>query len=39
LFVGAKTFMNLATKGDTFLIYVFPSSNFEPCPYEIPSQY
>jgi hypothetical protein len=24
LFIGAKVFMKLATKGDAFLIYVFP---------------
>jgi hypothetical protein len=39
LFVGAKTFMTVATKGDAFLIYVFPSPNVEPCPHEILSQY
>jgi hypothetical protein len=37
LFVGAKTFMKVATKGDAFLIYVFLSPNVEPCPHEIPS--
>jgi hypothetical protein len=37
LFVGAKTFMKVATKGDAFLIYVLPSPNVEPHPYEIPS--
>jgi hypothetical protein len=31
LFVGAKTFMKVATKGDAFLIYVLPSPNVEPC--------
>jgi hypothetical protein len=37
LFVGAKAFMKVATKGDAFLIYVFPSLDVEPHPYEIPS--
>jgi hypothetical protein len=37
LFVGAKPFMKVATRGDAFLIYVFPSPNVEPCPHEIPS--
>jgi hypothetical protein len=31
-FVGAKTFMKVATRGDAFLIYVLPSPNVEPCP-------
>ncbi len=39
LFVEAKTFMKATKKGDAFLIYVFPSPNFEPCAHEIPSQY
>jgi len=37
LFVGAKTFMKVATKRDAFLIYVLPSPDVEPHPYEIPS--
>jgi hypothetical protein len=37
LFVGAKPFMKVATRGDAFLIYVLPSPNVEPCPHEIPS--
>jgi hypothetical protein len=32
LFVGAKTFMKVAMRGDAFLIYVLPSPNVEPCP-------
>jgi hypothetical protein len=39
LFVGAKTFKKVTTRGDAFLIYVFPSPDVEPCPHEIPSQY
>jgi hypothetical protein len=39
LFVGAKTFMKVATREDAFLIYVLPSPNVEPHPHEIPSQY
>jgi hypothetical protein len=39
LFVGAKTFMKVATRRDAFLIYVLPSPNVEPCPHEIPSHY
>ncbi len=31
LFVEAKTFMKVATKGYAFLIYVIPSPNVEPC--------
>jgi hypothetical protein len=39
LFVGAKTFMKVATIEDAFLIYVLPSLDVEPHPHEIPSQY
>jgi hypothetical protein len=37
LFVGANAFMKVATRKDTFLIYVFPSPNVEPHPHEIAS--
>jgi len=37
IFVGAKAFMKVATKGDAFLIYVLPSPDVEPHPHEIPS--
>jgi hypothetical protein len=36
LFIGAKAFMKVATRGDAFLIYILPSPNVEPCPHEIP---
>jgi hypothetical protein len=36
LFVESKTFMKVATRGDAFLIYVFPSLDVEPHPHEIP---
>jgi len=39
LYIGAKAFMKAAMRGDAFLIYVFPSPNVKPCPYEIPSEY
>jgi hypothetical protein len=35
LFVGAKTFMKAATRGDAFLIYVLPSLDVEPYPHKI----
>jgi hypothetical protein len=35
LFVGAKTFMNVAKKGDALLIYALPSPNVESHPHEI----
>jgi hypothetical protein len=35
LFVGEKTFMKVATKGDAFFIYILLSPNVEPCPHEI----
>jgi hypothetical protein len=37
LFVGAKTFMKVVTRGNAFLIYVFFPLDVEPHPYEIPS--
>jgi hypothetical protein len=37
LFIGAKAFMKVATRGDAFLIYILPSPNVEPHPHEIPS--
>jgi hypothetical protein len=37
LFVGAKSFMKVVTRGGAFLIYVLPSPNVEPCPHEVPS--
>jgi hypothetical protein len=39
LFVGTRTFMQVAKKGKTFLIYVLPTSNVESPHHEIPSQY
>jgi hypothetical protein len=39
LFVGEKAFMKVATKGDAFFIYVFPSLHVKSHPHEIPSQY
>jgi hypothetical protein len=37
LFVGAKTSMNVAKRGDAFLIYIHPSLDVESHPHEIPS--
>jgi hypothetical protein len=37
MFVGAKTFMKVATRGDAFFIYTLPSLDVEPHPHEIPS--
>jgi hypothetical protein len=37
LFVGVKPSMQVIKKANEFLIYVFLSLDFEPCPYEIPS--
>jgi hypothetical protein len=37
LFVGAKVFMKVATRGNAFFIYALPSPNVEPRPHEIPS--
>jgi hypothetical protein len=37
LFVGAKAFMKVATKGYAFFIHVLPSPDVEPHPHEIPS--
>jgi hypothetical protein len=37
LFVGAKTFMNVANRGDAFLIYILSSPDVESHPHEIPS--
>jgi hypothetical protein len=39
LFIGAKAFMQVAKKGDAFLIYVLPTSEVESPRHEIPSQY
>ncbi len=39
LFVRAKVFIKVATKGYAFLIYVFPSPHDEPHPHKILSQY
>jgi hypothetical protein len=36
LFIGAKAFMKVATKGEAFLIHVFPSPNVKAHPHEIP---
>jgi hypothetical protein len=37
LFIGAKTFMKVATRGNAFLIYILPLLDVEPHPHEIPS--
>jgi hypothetical protein len=39
LFVGAKAFMNVAKRGDAFLLYIHPSLDVESRPYEIPFKY
>jgi hypothetical protein len=39
LFVGVKAFMQVAKKGDVFLMYVLPSLDVEPWPHKILSQY
>jgi hypothetical protein len=39
LFVGARSFMQIAKKKDAFLIYVLPTSDIKLFRHEIPSQY
>jgi hypothetical protein len=39
LFIGAKVFIHVTKKGDTFLIYVLPMSDVKSPHHEIPSQY
>jgi len=39
LFVGTKSFIKVATKGDAFFICTLSLPNVESCPHEIPSQY
>jgi hypothetical protein len=39
LFIGTRSFMQIAKKGNAFLIYVFPTSDIKLLCHEIPSQY